>query len=186
MSNSATMIRTACISLFASAALLGAGPGAAATGAQIESGAKASLTKLYQESPTAKALGQGAKGVLVFPEVVKAGLVVGGQSGKGVLLKQGKRVGFYQSSAVSAGLQAGVQSYSFAVFFMSDKVMQEFESSKGFEIGVGPNVVVVDAGAAKDINTLTAKSDVYAFVFGQKGLMAGIGLQGTKISQIEP
>lgn len=185
MTNGIRIIRTAWICLLASLALFGAGPAAAATGAEIDAGVKAALASLYEESPTAKALGERAKGILVFPEVVKAGLVVGGQSGDGALLKGGKRVAYYNSSAVSVGLQAGAQSYSFAIFFMSDKVMKDFEKSKGFEIGVGPSVVVVDAGAAKDINTLTAKSDIYAFVFGQKGLMAGVGLQGTKITRIK-
>lgn len=184
MTNGIRFIRSACISLLASLALLGAGSATAATGAVIDADVKAALAALYEESPTAKALGDRAKGILVFPNVVKAGFIVGGQSGDGALLKQGKRVGYYNSSAVSVGMQAGAQSYAFAIFFMSDKVMRDFEKSKGYEVGVGPSVVVVDAGAAKDINTLTAKSDVYAFVFGQKGLMAGVGLQGTKITRI--
>lgn len=179
MTNGIRFIRGAWISLVASMALLGAASAAAATDAEV----KASLEALYKESPTAQALGKNAKGILVFPKVVKAGLVVAGQTGDGALLKQGKVVGKYTTSAASVGLQAGAQSFAYAIFFMSDKVMKDFEKSKGFEVGVGPSVVVVDSGAAKDINTLTAKSDVYAFVYGQAGLMGGVGLQGTKITK---
>lgn len=182
MTNGIRFIRNAWISLLASMALFGAVSAMAAAPA-VDADVKASLEALYQESPTAQALGKNAKGILVFPNVVKAGLVVGGQTGEGALLKQGKVVGHYKTSAVSVGLQAGAQSYAYAIFFMSDKVMKDFEKSKGFEVGVGPNVVVVDSGAAKDINTLTAKADVYAFVYGQKGLMGGVGLQGTKITK---
>lgn len=184
MTNGIRIIRNVWISLLAGLALLGAGAASAATATAIDEDVKAALVTLYQESPTAKALGERSKGILVFPNMVKAGFVVGAQTGDGALLKNGKRVGFYNSSALSVGMQAGAQSYAFAIFFMSDKAMKDFENSKGFEVGVGPSVVIVDAGAARDINTLTAKSDVYAFVFGQSGLMAGVGLQGTKITRI--
>lgn len=185
MTNGIGFIRNAWIFLLASMALFGAASATAASDGSVEADVKASLAALYQESPTAQALGKNAKGILVFPKVVKAGLVVAGQTGDGALLKQGKLVGHYTTSAASVGLQAGAQSFAYAIFFMSDKVMKDFEKSKGFEVGVGPSVVVVDAGAAKDINTLTAKSDVYAFVYGQTGLMGGVGLQGTKITKIK-
>jgi lipid-binding SYLF domain-containing protein len=100
------------------------------------------------------------------------------------MLKGGKNAGYYNSFAVSVGWQAGVQSYAYAVFIMSDSAMNYFENSNGFEVGVGPNVVFLDAGAAKDVNTLTGKADVYAIIFDQKGLMLGISLQGTKITKI--
>ena len=183
--NAIRSIRTGWMCLLASLALLGAGSAFAANETTIDADSQAALTALYQESPTAKSLGQKAKGVLVFQNIVKAGFVVGGQSGDGVLLKQGKRAGYYHSAAVTVGMQAGAQSFAFAIFFMSDKAMNDFEKSKGWEIGVGPNIVIVDSGAAKDISTLTAKADVYGFVFGQKGLMGGVGLQGTKISKLK-
>lgn len=174
--------------LLALAAFFLAGQSAALAASRnaLDQDVDVALKTLYGESPTAKALGDKAKGILVFPNIVKAGFVVGAQSGDGALLKKGKKVGYYNASAVSVGLQAGAQSFGFAIFFMSDGAMKSFESSKGFEVGVGPSVVIVDAGAAKDINTLTAKSNVYAFVFGQKGLMAGVGLQGTKITRLNP
>ena len=157
---------------------------AAAEQSLLEQDSRAALASLYSASPVAKAMGEKARGILVFPNVVKAGFVVGAQSGDGVLLMKGKAAGRYNTAAVSVGLQAGAQSFGYVLFFMSDAVLKDFQNSKNFQIGVGPNVVVIDAGAAKDINTLTAKSDVYAMIFDQKGLMAGVGLQGSKITRI--
>jgi lipid-binding SYLF domain-containing protein len=147
---------------------------------------RAALKSLYEGSPGAKALGDKASAVLVFPNVVKAGFILGGQGGDGILFAKGKVAGHYNTAAVSVGLQAGAQSFGYVLFFMSDKVLGDFRKSKNFQIGVGPNIVVVDAGAAKDISTLTAKADIYAVIFDQKGLMAGIGLQGSKITKLNP
>jgi lipid-binding SYLF domain-containing protein len=158
---------------------------AVAADPQIEKDSRAALKSLYDGSPGAKALGAKARGILAFPKVLKAGLVVGGQGGDGVLLVNDKVVDHYNTAAVSVGLQAGAQSFGYVLFFMSDKVLKDFRDSKNFEIGVGPNIVIVDAGAAKDLNTETAKADVYAMIFDQKGLMAGIGLQGSKITKLK-
>jgi lipid-binding SYLF domain-containing protein len=170
----------ACVILFFS----GLHPAMAATAAQINKDARAALERLYADEPGARTLGEKAEGILVFPNIIKAGFGVGGQRGEGVLLKQGKSAGYFESLAASYGLQAGAQKFSYAIFFMSKAVLKEFETSKGYEIGTGPSVVVLDAGAAKDVNTLTAKAGAFAFIFGQKGLMAGVGLQGTKITRI--
>jgi len=151
----------------------------------VEQDSRAALASLYSGSPGARALGKQAKGILVFPTVVKAGLVVGGQTGDGVLLIHDKLAGYYNTSAISVGLQAGAQSFGYVLFFMTDSVLSDFRKSKNFQIGVGPNIVVIDAGAAKDVSNLTAKSDVYAMIFNQKGLMAGIGLQGSKITELK-
>ena len=102
-----------------------------------------------------------------------------------MLLVNDKVVDNYNTAAVSVGMQAGVQSFGYVLFFMSDKVLKEFRESKNFQVGVGPTVVVVDAGAGKDLTTLTAKSDVYAVIFDQKGLMAGVGVQGSKITKLD-
>jgi len=150
----------------------------------LEKDSRAALKTLYDNSPGAKSLGDKAKGILVFPNVTKAGFIIGGQGGDGVLIVNDKVVGYYNTAAVSVGLQAGAQSFGYTMFFMSDAVLKDFQNSKNFQIGMGPNVVFIDAGAAKDINTLTAKADVYAIIFDQKGLMAGIGLQGSKITKL--
>lgn len=157
----------------------------AAEGTLLEQDSRAALQSLYDGSPAAKALGDKAKGILVFPNVVKAGFIVGGQGGDGVLLVKGKLAAHYNTAAVSVGIQAGAQSFGYVLFFMSDKVLAEFRKSKNFQIGVGPSIVVVDAGTAKDLSTLTGKSDVYAMIFDQKGLMAGVGLQGSKITKLK-
>ena len=159
---------------------------AAANPAEIERNANASLQKLYATVPAAKALGANAQAILVFPKVTKAGLGVGGQYGEGALLKKGKAVGYYNTAGASVGLQAGAQQFGYAMFFMNADALAQLDKAGGFEVGVGPTVVVVDEGKAKTMTTTTAKDDVYAFIFGQKGLMAGLGIQGNKITKLEP
>jgi lipid-binding SYLF domain-containing protein len=151
---------------------------------ELDSDSKAALVSLEQGSPTASALADRAKAVLVFPNIVKAGFIVGAQGGDGTLLKKGHLAGYYNTTAVSYGLQAGVQTYGYALYFMSDAVLSSFENSAGWEIGVGPSVVVVDKGMGKDLTTLTGKADIYAFIFDQQGLMAGLGLKGSKITKL--
>jgi lipid-binding SYLF domain-containing protein len=101
-------------------------------------------------------------------------------------LKKGKTMGYYNLVGGSYGLQAGVQSYDYVMFFMKDSALNYLEESKGWEVGLGPSVVVVDAGMAKTLTTTTGRSDVYAFIFSQKGLMGGLGVQGTKITRFNP
>ncbi len=158
----------------------------AASRAEINRDVDAALQKLYDSTPQAKMLAEKAKGVLVFPSMVKGGFIVGAQYGNGALREGGKTVGYYRSVAASYGLQAGVQSFGYALFFMNDKALAYLKKSKGWEIGVGPSIVVVDKGVAKTLTTTTAKDDIYAFIFDQKGLMAGLGLQGTKVTRINP
>ncbi len=158
----------------------------AASMVEINRDVDASLRKLYDSTPQAKMLAETAKGVLVFPTMVKGGFIVGAQYGNGALRERGKTVGYYRSVAASYGLQAGVQSFGYALFFMNDKALEYLKKSKGWEIGVGPSIVVVDKGVAKTLTTTTAKDDIYAFIFDQKGLMAGIGIQGSKVTRINP
>ncbi|HTY78252.1 MAG TPA: lipid-binding SYLF domain-containing protein [Candidatus Bathyarchaeia archaeon] len=160
-------------------------PAQAASAAEINKDASAALAKLFEKVPEAKALAADAKGILIFPSIVKAGFLFGGQYGEGVLRKGGRVAGYYNSIAASYGLQAGVQSFGYALFFMTDSALAYLDKSEGFEIGVGPSIVVVDEGTAKTLTTTTGRKDVYAFIFSQKGLMAGLGLQGSKISRIE-
>ena len=147
--------------------------------------ANAALMKLYESEPAAKMIGEKAKAVLVFPSIVKAGFIVGGQYGEGVLLIDGKVIAHYNSVAASYGLQAGVQSFGYTLFLMTDNALQYLEKSDGWELGVGPSIVIVDKGKAKTLTTTTLKDDVYAFIFDQKGLMAGLGIQGSKLTKLE-
>ncbi len=166
---------------------IGAQPDAAlAAGArELEQDARTALNRLYGSAPAARSLSKRAKGVLVFPSIVKAGLMIGGQFGEGVLFKNGKAVGFYNTAGASYGLQAGAQKFGYALFFMNDGALGYLGRSDGFEIGVGPSVVVMDEGMAKQTSTTTLTQDVYGFIFGQSGLMAGLGLQGNKITKID-
>jgi lipid-binding SYLF domain-containing protein len=159
---------------------------AADDAAEISKNAHAALESLYAKVAGAKALGAQAHAILVFPKVTKAGLGIGGQSGEGALIKGGKTVGYYRTTGASFGLQAGAQTFGYAMFFMNEKALAQLDKADGFEVGVGPSVVVMDEGKAKTSTTTTMKDDIYAFIFGQKGLMAGLGIQGNKISKINP
>jgi lipid-binding SYLF domain-containing protein len=157
----------------------------AATAEDLDADAAQSLQILYKHNPAAESLSKNAKAILIFPKVIKAGLVFGGSYGEGVLMKQGKVSGYYNSVSASWGWQAGAESYSYAVFLMSDKAVKYLHKSNGWSFGVGPNVVVVDSGVAKNLSTTTLKDDAYAFIFDQQGLMASLSLEGTKISHIK-
>jgi lipid-binding SYLF domain-containing protein len=152
--------------------------------AKVNREAQSALRTLYSRNSAAKAIGAQALAVLVFPRVTKAGFIVGGQYGDGTLLKAGKPVAHYNTAGVSAGFQAGAQAYGYAMFFMNETALAQLDKADGFEIGVGPSVVIVDEGFGKNITTTTLKDDIYAFVFSQKGLMAGVGIQGNKISRV--
>jgi lipid-binding SYLF domain-containing protein len=170
---------------FAAGTLIGPNPARAASAEEINRDVKSALEKLYAKSSSARVMGEKAKGILVFPSIVKGGFMVGGKYGEGALLRGGKTAGYYNAVQVSYGLQAGLQQYGYALFFMSDKALGWLDKSDGWEIGVGPSIVVVDVGAASSTTTTTAQSEIYAFFFDQKGLMGGLGLQGTKITKIK-
>jgi lipid-binding SYLF domain-containing protein len=160
-------------------------PAAAASAAEIRREVDAAMPSLMN-LPGAKALVPKAVAVLVFPSIIKGGFIIGGQYGEGALRKKGKTVAYYNTVSASYGLQAGVQKFGYALVFMNQKALSYLDQSQGWEIGVGPSVVVVDEGFAKSMTSTTLQDDVYAFFFNQQGLMAGLGLQGTKITRIHP
>ena len=181
------MARTAVMGAITIALLVVGTPSAtAADKAELSKDSQAALAALYAKVPAAKALGAKAQAILVFPKVTKAGLGIGGQHGDGALLQGGKAVGYYSTSGASFGLQAGGQTYGYAMFFMNAKALEQLNVAKGFEVGVGPTVVVMDEGKAKSTTTTTMNDDIYAFIFSQKGLMGGLGLQGNNIRKIDP
>jgi lipid-binding SYLF domain-containing protein len=141
---------------------------------------------LYASTPAADALGKRAAGVLVFPEIIKGGFLVGVQYGEGVLFRRGAVAGYYRSSSGSFGFQAGLHKFGYALFFMTDADMAYLDRSSGWELGVGPSITVVDQGLARSLSTTTLQEGMYAFFFEQRGLMAGVSLQGTKITRIHP
>jgi lipid-binding SYLF domain-containing protein len=158
----------------------------AATKTQIDRSVAQSLTTLYKNTPGAKALGDKAVGVLVFPSIVKGGFIIAGQFGDGALRKNGKSVAYYRSLAASYGFQAGAQAFGYVLFFMDDHSLQYLDNTAGFELGTGPSLVVLDTGFGKNLSTTTLQKGIYAFIFDQKGLMGGMGIQGTKITRINP
>ena len=165
---------------------LSVGSALAASAREIDAKATQALTTLYKTTPGAKALAGKAKAVLIFPSIIKGGFIVGGQFGDGALRKGGKTVAYYRSLAASYGFQAGAQSFGYVLFFMDNESLRYLDQSDGWELGSGPSLVVLDKGFGKNISTTTLQKGVYAYIFDQKGLMGGMGLQGSKITRISP
>lgn len=151
---------------------------------EIDRQARTVLNQLIASNPAAKKLSEKAVATLVFPAVIKAGFMVGGQYGDGVLFKWGRPAAYYNTAGGSFGLQLGAQQYGYVLFFMKESALGALDATQGFEIGVGPTVVLVDDGMAKSLTTITAQDDIYAFITGQVGAMAGIGIQGNKITKL--
>jgi lipid-binding SYLF domain-containing protein len=158
----------------------------AASAREIDRGATQALTTLYQTTPGSHALAAKARGILVFPSIVKAGFIVAGQYGDGALRERNRTVGYYRAVSASFGYQAGAQSFGYVLFFMDDASLRYLNQSGGWELGSGPSLVVLDKGFGKHLSTTTMRSGVYAFIFNQKGLMGGLGIQGSKITRINP
>jgi lipid-binding SYLF domain-containing protein len=161
-------------------------PAQAASASEINRNATQALATLYNNTPGAKALADKSKAILVFPSIVKGGFIIAGQYGDGALRKHGRTVGYYRSLAASYGFQAGAQSFGYVLFFMDEDSVKYLDKSEGWELGTGPSLVVLDKGFGKNLSTTTLQKGVYAFIFNQKGLMAGIALQGSKITRITP
>ncbi len=179
-----SLLRTALLSTVVSMLLVAGTTAQAETKAALDMSSKEALNQLIASVPAARTLSEKAIAVLVFPSITKAGFMVGGQFGDGVLWQNGKPTAYYNTSGASFGLQAGAQTYGYAMFFMKESALKSLEKADGFEVGVGPSVVVVDQGMGASHTTTTLQDDIYAFVFGQKGLMAGVGIQGNKITKI--
>jgi lipid-binding SYLF domain-containing protein len=150
----------------------------------IDAQSQQALSKLKADNSAARAIAAESRAVLIFPSIVKAGLGVGGALGEGEMLKGGVVSDYYSTMTGSWGLQIGAQQYGYAVFLMNDDAVKYVEDSDGWEIGVGPTVVLVNAGIAENLSTSTLKDDAYAFIFDQKGLMAGVSIEGTKITKL--
>jgi lipid-binding SYLF domain-containing protein len=158
----------------------------AASRAELSADGRRALDKLEASESKARFLARHARAVLVFPRILKAGLVFGGQTGDGVLFEGGRAAGFYNLSGGSWGLQIGGQIFGFALFFMTESSLRYLRESGGFSVGSGPSIVVLNKGGGAELDTTTITQDVYAIPFNQKGLMADLTLQGTKITRIHP
>ncbi len=160
-------------------------PAHAETAEDLNRQAAQALQALYRNNEAAAKIGREAKAVLVFPTIIRAGIIFGGGYGEGVLMQGGKPIEYYNSVSGSWGLQAGGETYGYAMFLLNDKALSYLQKSMGWEIGVGPTVVLADEGVAKNLSSTTLRADAYAFIFNQKGLMASLSIEGTKISRIK-
>ena len=160
-------------------------PANAATAEDLNRGAAQALQALYGHTEAAAKIGKIAKATLVFPTIIRAGLIFGAGYGEGVLMEGSKATDYYNSVSGSWGLQFGGETYGYVVFLMTDKALSYLQNSKGWEIGVGPTVVVGDEGIVRNLTSTTLRADAYAFIFNQKGVMASLSIEGTKISHIK-
>lgn len=158
----------------------------AASAAQIDSASRSVLQRLYARNSKARAIGGQARAVLVFPSITKGGFLVAVQHGEGALITHHGTIGYYNSVAASYGLQAGIQNFGYALFFMTPSSMSYLHKQGGWELGSAPSLVVVDQGVSGSLSTNNLKKGIYAFFFNQKGLMGGLGVQGSKITEIRP
>lgn len=154
---------------------------------ELAADSRAALGKLYAANPAARKLGPRAKGILVFPNITKGGLMVGGMAGNGALIRNDGTIrDFYQTAGASYGFQAGIQQYGYALFLMDNSAFENLNRSGGWEVGSSPSLVIIDEGMAASITTSTLQHSTYAFFFNQRGLMGGLSLQGSKITRIHP
>lgn len=156
----------------------------AATKAKIDSSVDSSLSELYTSVPGSQDVTQRAAGVLVFPAITKAGFIVGGQHGDGALRVGGRTAGYYSTGGMSLGLQAGAEQHSMAMVFMTPEALRRFQASNGWDVGADASVAVVKTGAGGKIEASQLTKPVQVFVFGNKGLMGSVALEGTKISKV--
>jgi lipid-binding SYLF domain-containing protein len=168
------------------AGLVLAQPLYAATKKEINTSVEVTVARFKKDVKGGSEFLKAAKGVLVFPKIVKAGLGVGGEYGNGALLIGGKPVAYYNTAAASIGFQIGAQAKSVILCFMQESALKKFRASSGWEVGVDGSVAIVDVGAGKSVNTTNLKDPIVGFVFDQKGLMANLTLEGSKFTKINP
>lgn len=152
---------------------------------EIDINSDAALEQFYEEVRAGREFAKKAKGVLIFPSIIKAGLLVGGEYGEGALRINGKSVAYYSTAAASFGFQFGAQSKSVVLVFLTEKALADFRSSKGWEAGVNGSIAVIDKSAAGEIETQTLSNPIVAFVFAGKGLMVDASLEGSKYTKLD-
>jgi len=158
----------------------------AKTKEEINASVNAAMDRFKKDIKGGTAYLKGAKGVLVMPNITKAGFVLGGKYGQGALLVGGKTAGYYSLAEGSLGWQIGAMKYDMVILFMTDGALKKFERSEGWEAGVDAEVTLIDAGADVSVETLRSQHPVAGFVFDQKGLMGGVSVKGAKFSKITP
>ena len=157
----------------------------AASAEKIDADVDKALVAFKEEINGADVFLNQAAGYLVFPRVIKAGIGIGGETGEGALRIGGKTVDYYRTSAGSIGFQLGAQAKSIVIAFMTTEALDKFRNSTGWKVGVDGSVALVDIGAGKSIDTNNIKDPVVGFVFGSKGLMYNLTLEGSKFSKLD-
>jgi len=157
----------------------------AASKEEIDAGVQEAIENFYKHTGAGKRLAQKAAGMLVFPNVFKAGIGIGAEYGEGALLVKGNTVAYYNTAAASIGFQLGAQVKSQIVLFMNQKVLDGFRKSQGWQAGVDGSVALATLGAGGEINTDTMQEPIIGFIFSNKGLMYNLTLEGSKITRIE-
>lgn len=172
------------LALFAGLMLGLSATASAKSAQQIDIEADAALKAFETKVTGGKEFLDKATGVLVFPKVYKAGIGIGGQYGEGVMRIGGKSVEYYSTAAASIGLQLGGQSRSQIIVFMAQEVLDAFRTSKGWEAGVDGSIAVIQWGAGEDLSTVEVNDPIVAFIFGNKGLMFNLSLEGSKFTKL--
>lgn len=158
----------------------------AATKAEINASVKAAMDRFKKQVKGGTEYLKAAKGVLVMPNITKAGFVVGGKYGQGALQVGGKTVSYYSLAEGSVGWQIGAQKYDMVILFMTDEVLKKFRNSENWEAGVDAEVTIIAVGAEVSVETLRSQNPIAGFVFDQKGLMGGVSVKGAKFTKIKP
>ncbi len=183
-------MRMSRIATLGAAALLTIGLGAnnadAASAGEIEAEVNAAIKQCETQVAGCKTVADKAKGMLVFPEVTKAAIGVGGSYGVGALRVGGKTVGYYDTTSASIGLQLGAEKHAEMIVFLTDAALAEFRKSSGWQVGGDASVTVIDEGKSKNIDTLTRNTPIVAFVYGETGLMGSLSIEGAKIAPYTP
>ena len=174
-----------CLALTWALVLFAAAGASAASKEEIDAKVREAIEAFYKHTSAGKELAQKAEGMLVFPNVIKAGIGIGGEYGEGALLVKGKTAAYYSIAAASIGFQLGAQARTQIVLFMNDKVLSDFRSSKGWQAGVDGSVAVATLGAGGAIDTETANAPIIGFIFSNKGLMYNLTFEGSKISKLD-
>lgn len=156
----------------------------AATAREIDVSVDVALERFKKEIDGSQELLKIAKGVLVFPRVYKAGFVLGGEYGEGALRIGGKTVDYYSTVAGSFGLQIGAEAKTIIIVFIQQDALTNFRKSEGWKAGVDGSIALISVGAGGTLDTENIKDSIVGFVFGQKGLMANLTLEGTKITRL--
>jgi len=169
---------------FAFCLTLGSAITQAASKDEIDIKVDTALDRFKDEVMGAERFLEKAKGVLIFPDVVKAGFGIGGEYGEGALRIDGRTVDYYSTAGASIGFQLGAQFKTVLLVFLEQDALDKFRNSSGFEIGVDGSVAVVELGAGKDINSVNFEDPIVGFVFSNKGLMYNLTLEGSKITKL--